>query len=187
MVYVYLFSLVLGGILLGASVLLGAHGEGEMDVHTELGHPTFDHDAAGAESVLTRFLSARFWTFFLAFFGLTGLSFHALGLLPWWWLTFTLAVGVGLAAGGGASLVVRELARRESNSAARVADLVGKTARVTVGFGPGGTGKVRLEAKGTTQELLAQPIDDATFQPKDEALIVAIEGTTARVARVEDR
>lgn len=187
MVYVYLFSLVLGGILLGASVLLGAHGDAHADVHAEAGQPAFEHDAAGAESMLALFLSARFWMFFLAFFGLTGLSFEALGLLPWWWLTMALSLGVGLTAGGGAALVLREVAKRQSNSAASVADLVGKTARVTVAFGPGQTGKVRLETKGTTQELLAVPVDDSKFDTKDEALIVAIEGTKARVARAPDR
>ena len=58
MVYVYLFSLVVGGILLGASVLLGAHGDAHADVHAEPGQPAFDNDPAGAESLLALFLSA---------------------------------------------------------------------------------------------------------------------------------
>lgn len=187
MVYVYLFSLVVGGILLGASVLLGAHGDAHADVHAEPGQPAFDNDPAGAESLLALFLSARFWMFFLAFFGLTGLAFEALALLPWWWLTMVISLGVGLAAGGGAALVLREVAKRQTNSAATVQDYVGKTARVVVAFGPGQTGKVRLETKGTTQELLATAIDDSAFAVKDEALIIAIEGTRARVSRAEDR
>ena len=187
MIYVYLFSLIVGGILLGSSVFLGAHGDGHADVHADPGEPAFEHDAAGAESLLALFLSVRFWMFFAAFFGLTGLLFTAMGLLPWWWAIGLISLGVGVAAGGGAALLLREAAGRQSNSSATTKDLVGKTARVMVAFGPGETGKVRLETKGTTQELLAVSVDETRFDLKEEAQIVAIEGTRARVARVDER
>ena len=187
MTYVYLFSMIVGGILLGAAVRLGAHGDGHADVHGDPGQPAFEGDAAGAEPFLATFLSVRFWTFFLAFFGLTGLSFTALGILPIPWLVGLISLGIGLAAGGGGALALREAAKRQTNSAAMASDLIGKTARVMVPFGPGETGKVRLETKGTTQELLAVSDDPTRFDAKDEALIVAIEGTRARVARETDR
>jgi len=188
MIYVYLFSVIVGGILLGASVLLGGHdSDSNADAHADPGQPTFDNDAAGVETLLATFLSVRFWTFFLAFFGLTGLLFTALGLLPWSWAIGIVATGVGLAAGGGAALAFREMTKRQTNSAAMVGDLVGKTVRVVVPFGPGETGKVRFETKGTTQELLAVSIDDTRFASKEEALIVSIDGTRAKVARADDR
>lgn len=187
MIYVYLFSMIVGGILLGASVLLGAHDGAHADAHGDLAEPTFEHDASGAESLLAKFLSVRFWTFFLAFFGLTGLAFSALGLLPWSWAIAVIALGVGLAAGGGGTLLLGHARRSETNSATTAKDLIGKTARVMVAFGPGETGKVRLESKGTTQELLAVSIDETRFDLKDEALIVAIDGVHARVSRADDR
>ena len=203
MIYLYLFALVLGGVLLGTSILLGGHtgvGDGDLDAggdadaeldpsagadpdvsHAEAG--TGD-DHAGVESFLVAFLSIRFWTFFLAFFGLTGLVLDGFGLISSTLIAALLAIGMGVACGLGAVMIMRRVRGDESNSAATGKDYVGKSARVLVGFGPGETGKVRVEVRGTSVDLLAVPIDGNTFATKEEVIVVEMDGVRARVARM---
>lgn len=194
LIYLYVFSLVLGGVLLGASMLLGGgdgHGEGHGggdghgDHGTEGASIADGHDAPGGfESFMVAFLSMRFWTFFLAFFGLTGVVLDGLGLVSSSIVAAVLSVAMGLGIGFGALWVMRRVRADESNSAATVADYVGKTGRVMVGFGPGQTGKVRVDVRGSTMDLLATPIDGATFELKEEVIVVEMEGTRAKVARL---
>jgi membrane protein implicated in regulation of membrane protease activity len=185
MIYLYLFALVVGGMLLGASMLLGGHADGEVHAGGGGAEPV-GHDGphAGPESFFYAVLSLRFWTFFLAFFGLTGFLFEGLGLVPWSWLSATIAVVMGLAAGTGAMWIIRKVQKDTTNSAVSSTDYIGKMARVMVGFGKGEVGKVRLELKGSTIDLLAMPIDDRTFSIKDEVLIVEMDGMHAKVAAI---
>ncbi|AKF10727.1 NfeD family protein [Sandaracinus amylolyticus] len=186
MIYVYVFALVLGGVLLGASMLLGggeSHGDGS---HGTEGAASADgHDAPGGfETFLVAFLSLRFWTFFLAFFGLTGVVLDGLGLVASTIVAAILALAMGLGAGGGAVWLMRRVRADDSNSAATTQDYVGKTARVLVAFGPGRTGKVRVEVRGSTIDLLAVSIDGASFALEEEVIVVEMEGTRAKVARL---
>ncbi|UJR85869.1 NfeD family protein [Sandaracinus amylolyticus] len=187
MIYVYVFALVLGGVLLGASMLLGG-GDGHADggSHGTEGAASADgHDAPGGfETFLVAFLSLRFWTFFLAFFGLTGVVLDGLGLVPSTIVAAILSLAMGFGAGGGAVWLMRRVRADDSNSAATSQDYVGKTARVLVAFGPGRTGKVRVEVRGSTVDLLAVPIDGASFVLDEEVIVVEMEGTRAKVARL---
>jgi membrane protein implicated in regulation of membrane protease activity len=70
-----------------------------------------------------------------------------------------------------------------SNSAVSSADYVGKTGRLLVGFGPGATGKIRLEVKGSTIDLLCTSMDDGTYESRDEVIVVEMDGARARVAK----
>jgi membrane protein implicated in regulation of membrane protease activity len=169
--YGYVFALVAGGILLGASVVLGG-GDHDAEVHGDVhgGDAAGDHAASAIDA--------------LAFFGLTGVVLTLFELAPGWVTGFA-AAGMGAAAGIGASLVIRKLSGRESNSAVGAADYVGKTATVMVPVGPGQLGRVRLTLKGSTVDVLASTIDDATFATRDEVLVVEMDGTTARVARLD--
>ncbi len=185
MIYLYLFALVVGGAVLGASMLLGGHTDADGEMYTggdgaePVGH---DGPHAGPEAFFYTVLSLRFWTFFLAFFGLTGFLFEGLGLVPWSWLSATIATGMGLAAGAGAMFIIRRVQQGTTNSAVSSSDYIGKMARVLVGFGKGEVGKVRLELKGSSIDLLAMPIDDKSFAIKDEVLIVEMDGMHAKVA-----
>jgi membrane protein implicated in regulation of membrane protease activity len=178
--YGYIFALVAGGILLGASVVLGG---GDHDAHGHDGGLESDH-AASAIDALTMLVSLRFWTFFLAFFGLTGVVLTLFELAPAW-MTGIAAAGMGAAAGFGASLAIRQLSGRESNSAPTVAEYVGKTAKVMVAVGPAQLGRVRLSLRGATVDVLATTDDAQPLATGDEVLVVDMEGTTARVARLD--
>lgn len=110
---IYLGSLAFGGVLLVASAF-GGHGDG---TDGGAGHDHGvggDHDAghaSAAQAALLPFLSLRFWTFALAFFGLTGAALTAVGAglgiaVP------LLSGGVGVGAGYGASRILGALSRK---------------------------------------------------------------------------
>ena len=184
--YGYVFALIAGGILLGASIVLGGTHEADADMGAHgAGHAGAEDHAPGAfGGALAMLVSLRFWTFFLAFFGLTGMVFTIFDLAPWI-VTAVAAAVMGLAAGVGASLIVKQLSGRESNSASSSADYVGKTALVLVPIAKGQLGKIRLTLKGSTVDVLAASDEEPGFATKDEVLIVEMDGTTARIARLE--
>ncbi len=112
---IYLGSLAFGGVLLVASAF-GGHSDGA-DGGGGGGHDHgggADHDASHpppAQAILVPFLSLRFWTFALAFFGLTGAALTAVGAglgiaVP------LLSGGVGVGAGYGASRILGALSRK---------------------------------------------------------------------------
>lgn len=184
MIYLYLFSLVIGGGLLGASIVLGGH-DASHDVNVQALAPAgHEGPAGGAESYLYWLVSLRFWTFFVAFFGLTGLVFDGLGLVSSQTLTAIIATCTGAVAGGGAMFVLGKLTREQNNSAVSSSDYVGRTGRVLVGFAAGGVGKVRLEVKGSSIDLLAMPEDERDYSVNDEIIVVEMSGLHAKVAHV---
>ncbi len=182
MIYFYLFALVLGAVLLGASMLLGGHHGVETHADAPDGHDATD---AGVESILVAFLSLRFWTFFLAFFGLTGVVLDGFGLISSTTVAAVVSIGMGLGAGYGSVWLMRVLRADDSNSAVAAAEYVGRSARVLVAFGPGQVGKIRLEVKGSTIDLLAVGIEDKSFAVKDEVLVVEMDGTRAKIASID--
>ena len=202
--YLYLFSVIVGGVLLASSILLGGHEDadldgGDADVDMDLdADADADADADGGldkdigghgdiSGFLFLFLSLRFWIFFLAFFGLTGLTLDMLNLVSSAWLGLGLAVSMGLVTGLGATSLIRKLGTDTSGSAVTSRDYVGKTARVLVPFGGASTGKVRVDIKGNSVDLLATGLEDEGFEGREEVLIVEMDGPRARVARLDSR
>lgn len=190
LIYIYLFSLIVGAVLLGASILLGgqdADVDGDLDAVDggELGNDIDFQSHGDASGFLTLFLSLRFWTFFLAFFGLTGLVLDLFDLVGSSWIALGLALGMGFVTGGGAVAVLRRLGADTSGHVTEADEYIGKTARVVVPFGEGGVGKVRVNVKGTSVDLLASTIEEDAFEGREEVLIVEMEGSRARVARID--
>lgn len=183
MIYVYLFSFVLGGVLLVASIFLTGDAEGDVDVDVEAEGKATSGGIGDSLSVVAALRSLRFWTFLAAFFGLTGLVLDGLNLAPPA-LTLALAVAVGVGTAGAAVTVLQWLHKEQSGAAAESSDYLGKTARVIVAFAPGTTGKVRLELRGAEVDLLARSDDEEGFAAGDSAVIIDIDGTVARVARL---
>ena len=60
---------------------------------------------------------------------------------------------------------------------------MGKSARVLVAPKSGGIGKVRVEIGGNLVDVLATT-DEANVANQDEVMIIEMDGTTARVAKV---
>lgn len=190
-IYLYLFAFGLGGVLLIGSIVVGDKDAdadaGDADAGTDGQAEHFDHGVheghGGLAGLFTAFLSLRFWMFFFAFFGLTGLVLDGLDLVDHPLVALIAAVGMGLLTGQVTVAVFRRLARSETSTAASAADYVGRTARVMVAFGPGGLGKVRLTLKGTTVDVLATTEDERPFKLDEEALVIAMNDTTAVVSR----
>lgn len=197
-VYVYLFAFALGGLLLLASIFLGDK-DGDHDVEqgadadadgppnpSSLAHDG-SHDHGAVAGLFSAFLSVRFWMFFLAFFGLTGLVLDGLDLVANQTLTLGLAIGMGILTGEVTVYVFRHLSHSETSTAAGAHDYVGKSGRVLVGFASnGGLGKLRLTLKGTTVDVLATTDDERPFTAGEEALVIQMNDTTAVVARVSN-
>lgn len=193
LVYVYLFAFALGGVLLLGSILLGdkdtgAHGGADANADSGAQAQHFDHGVDGAHGTVaglfTAFLSLRFWMFFLAFFGLTGLVLDGLDLVERPTIALVAALAMGLLTGQTTVAVFRRLSHGDTSTAASASDYVGRSGRVLVGFGPGAVGKLRLSLKGTTVDVLATTEDERPFAAGEEALVIAMHDTTALVARV---
>ncbi len=214
--YLYVFSLIVGGMLLLASILFGgkeleadgaaeadlgagleagadagadADAGGELDLEGHAGHGHLDDVAAlgPGRRLLRWFGSVRFWTFFLTFFAATGLAVQGFGLVEHPLVGFALAVGMGLLTGGTAASVTRWLEQGEAAEAPKVDDYIGKSVRVLLPVEPGGTGKVRLQLRGQTVDVLATTDEEEPLGPEDEVIIIEMEGHVARVARLGRR
>lgn len=205
LIYLYVFSLIVGGVLLAASILLGGHDDADLDVDADVDADIdADADADGAldkdigldedvgghgdlSGFLYTFLSLRFWTFFLAFFGLTGLTLDGLDLVSSQWLGLALASAMGLLTGSGAVAVLRHLHADSSGAVAESRDYIGKTARVVVPFDGKAMGKVRVDIKGNQVDLLATGLEGEGYEGREEVLIVEMDGARARIARLEGK
>lgn len=192
-IYAYVFALVLGSILLGASFLLGGehgsdgHGDGHIEAdadHDLDAHADADHDTQGDLGGFFGVLgSMRFWTFFAAFFGLTGVVLDGFDLTT----QFTaggLSIGVGFVTGWVAVTLIRRLSANDTGVAAGVADYIGKTGELLIAVKPGGLGKIRIELKGTTVDVLALT-DDEPIAKGEQALILEMRDDKAIVVRLD--
>ena len=188
--YLYIGALVFGGVLLGSSILLGGHDDADVDgvdFDKDIDFDAdkdLDLDVDGDVGIFWIFRSLRFWTFFLAFFGLTGVLFEAFALASEL-VTMGAAVGMGALVGVAGATAIRKLMNDETAEAAHEGNFIGKSAKVVVPVQPGGVGKVRVEIKGQTVDVLATT-DGEAITSEDEVLIVEMEGTRAKVARVDD-
>lgn len=112
LINVYILSLVLGAVLLGASLFLSEKridADDQTRAHDDTTRPSqFGQldGVAGGDFFARTVRSRRFWTFFVSFFGMTGLVLDGLDLMnPM--ISFVVAAAVGAIAGAGASAAVR--------------------------------------------------------------------------------
>ncbi|HSN81602.1 MAG TPA: hypothetical protein VLS88_03405 [Polyangiales bacterium] len=112
LINLYILSLVLGAVLLTASLFLS---DKRVDADDTVRPPkdparpsqVGQLDGVGGGDFFTRTLrSRRFWTFFVCFFGMTGLVLDGLDVMsaP---VAFIVAVAVGAISGAGISAAVR--------------------------------------------------------------------------------
>jgi hypothetical protein len=192
-IYAYVFALVLGFILLGASFLMGGdhegdgdgggHGEAHVD-HDLDGHADGEHEAHGdLGGIFGVLASMRFWTFFAAFFGLTGVVLDGFDLATEL-VSLGLAIGVGFVTGFVAVTVISRLSATDTGVAAGVADYVGKSGELLIAVGPGRVGKIRIELKGTTVDVLVLS-EDETIARGEQALILEMRNDKAMVVRLD--
>jgi len=121
------------------------------------------------------FLSLRFWTFALCFFGLTGLlvSWVQPGLASG--IVLLMALLMGLLCGMAAAVALRSLSRNAISSLTRPEDLTGQIGTVEIPFDVHSRGKVRLKIRGSTVGFFALTQEDRAFQPGESVLVVGLE------------
>lgn len=188
MLSVYLIALLVGGFLLALSMIGGHDTDADIDVDADAdadidaggGHGGFD-----AAMAWLPFASLRFWTFFAAFFGLTGVVLD-IGALTGPWLGLGIAIGVGYVCGASMTALVRSLHRDRVDSSLSAEDCVGELARVMVPVSKGDVGKVRLEIKGRTMELLAETDEEIELSTGQMCMVYAIKDGRAVVARAAE-
>ena len=93
---------------------------------------------------------------------------------------------MGGVSGWTAASVVRRLMRDETGRAASSKDYIGKTAKVLVPVKPQSVGKIRVRVGGQQVDLLAVT-DDEAITSKDEVIVIEMDGTRARVARLDTK
>jgi hypothetical protein len=187
MLTTYLFCLVAGGLLIGASALLGGK-EADVGGHGADAHAgdadggdAHAHDA-GHATAWVPFLSMQFWTFALAFFGLTGTVFTLLDLAP---LVPTLvaALGLGLGSGTAVSYTLRKLRTDRVSSGVAQKDYVGRSGVVRLPISADSPGKVRVSVKEQVIDLIATTDEAEPLKPGEEVLVIQMNENRAQVVR----
>ena len=182
----YLVCLVVGGVFVALAAVAGLDGvdfDQDFDADVELLDKS---DPAEKRSILQRankrrrglglpFLSLRFWTFGGCFFGLTGVILSllnpALSTTGIAWIS----IAVGSSLGTAMVWVLRMLRRQQADSLIRSDDLLGLPGIVEIPFDRNSKGKVRLNIKGSTLDLIAVTEDNQEFTPGEQAFIVGVE------------
>ena len=166
---VYLLALILGGGTLLVQMLSG------------LGH---DHDFGAGHHPLhgPGLLSTRAVTFGLLDFGLVGGALHGFGILEPAWALAT-AVATALVTVLTVSLTFRTLDHPGASGAAAFDEAKGQVARVLVACAPGQRGKVRVELKGQTVDMVATT-DHASVPEGASVRIVEVRGDVVHVEEV---
>jgi membrane protein implicated in regulation of membrane protease activity len=203
MLTVYLVCLLIGGTFVAGSALFGGHDHGGVDhgldhdasapLHAggdaEQSEAVVPADAAHALGAGTAeaahawlpFLSMRFWTFFLAFFGLTGTVLTGLALWSSQLFIAPAAVAMGLFSGYGVSYTFGRLRRETISSSLQEQDYIGATGRVLLPVSRGEQGKVRLEIQGRIVDLIAETEDEQPLAVRQEVLVYGLERGVLKV------
>jgi len=186
MLTLYLIALMLGGTLVMATLVLGDHGDGELeadfdidvdadvDVDADADADSDTVDAADAIMSWLPFASIRFWTFFLAFFGLTGSVIEGFGMLSNPVVVAIIAVVVGYISGFSVVKALRSLRETSADSSISEVDYLGANATVMIAVRKGTYGKVRLALKGRDVELLAETEDEDVLAAKQPVMVYAV-------------
>lgn len=191
----YAFSLIVGGVFVLLSVFSGA---GDADAGADMDHEFeldadhdcdmhFDGDGAGhdIETFGRRynpFKSFKFYTFSMAFFGLTGVIFTLFKLLGNPLATFGLSGVMGLSAGLAVSYILHIANQSEGGKGIGENDYQGAIGRVILPIQEGQRGKIRMQIKGRTVDILAVGEDgDVVLDFNSECIVLGIEDGVARV------
>jgi membrane protein implicated in regulation of membrane protease activity len=180
----YLICLAFGGLLLAASAFgshdsdHGDHGHGHLD-HGHGEHGPHDGHHPAPFLVL---LSIRFWTFSLAFFGLTGAALTAVGGMPSL-ITAAVAAGAGLGAGFVASRLLDSLTRKPLGVVAGAGAHIGREGILLLPVDRAQPGKVRLSIAGASTDFVAETQAAEALPTGTTVLVVGFRGNVALVER----
>lgn len=194
---IYGLCFIVGGIFVLLAAVGGLDGvdfAGDFDVDVQLPDAVDDIDlGTQIDKTLTAlrnrwwlpFLSLRFWTFALCFFGLTGLLIQLVQPDLPGWLGALIAVVMGFFCGLVAALVMRSLGQQSVSSLMRPEDLAGQIGTVEIPFDAQSRGKVYLHLSGSRVSFLAMTQEEREFQRGDSVLVVGLERDKLWVASAE--
>jgi membrane protein implicated in regulation of membrane protease activity len=180
---IYIACVVFGGVLILGSIVLGhgdsgdAGGAAGSDVHA--GGAAHDGDSGG----LVTFLSVRFWSFAVAFFGLGGLVVHLLGGEGARAASPAIAAVVGLSSGYAAARLLARLTNDAVGTIGNSASHVGREGRLLLPVARGQRGKVRVPVVGGHLDLVAESDAEDPLPIGTTVLILEMRGSTAVVER----
>ena len=174
----YLLALILGGGILFVQVVAGGHHDGadhfgHLGDSDHLGGP--DHHAEQGPGVL----SIRSVTYGLFAFGFVGTCLHALHLAG-----EPATLGVAAVSGAVVTLAVgttlRSLSDPEASGEAALLEARGRSGRVLVPLSRDQRGKVRVQIKGQTVDLLATT-SGGELKAGVEVVVLDVRGDVAEV------
>jgi hypothetical protein len=196
---IYIVATIIGGLLLTISLIGGGHhGAADGD------HPgDLSHDASAIDSehgdidtnaphglydlfhgALPGLLSTRLWIHLLAFGGLTGVLLRLIAHLgeP---ETALISGAIGIASGVYARTLFSKAAAMGSGGTITHKQLTGHLGTVLVPFSQATTGKVRVQVKDETVDLLATSEEGQEFALRQQVLILGFRDGRALVAHTE--
>lgn len=183
MLSAYIVCFLAGGIVLSAAMFGGHDSDGgdaqvgdahAGDVHSGTGHQGHHEWAARLP-----FLSLRFWTWGVTFFGLTGLALTLGGtpasLVP------VLAAAGGVGSGWGASWALGRLTRDAVGVLPEASSHIGREGKLLLPLRRGARSKIRLSIGGVETDLIAETDIEAEIPAPSTVLVVGMRGMTAVV------
>lgn len=176
MLLVYIVSAIVAGVLVLLS-LFGAEHDSDTHLDITTGHDgTFEHD----QGFWLPFFSLRFYTYFFAAFGTTGLLLHYftdVGTVAGAWI----AGIVGMVAGLSIAIMIRLLRVTETTTSAKDKDVLGKEGTVLVAIRGSNPGRIRCTVKGDIIDFLAISDQPDAIEPGEMVVVVAMENGRAQV------
>ena len=180
----YWVCLIVGGGLIVISSVAGGDADACFDADLDV---DLDVDTGYAHaSALTSWFSIQFVVFFLAMFGVVGVTLTHLTQRTSG-VVLTLAISAGLLVGQGVHQLLRKLRRSSGDSTPKVADYVNKLARVTITVANEKKGEIALRVGRSDRFIaaLARHSDD-TFSPDQQVGVVAYRDGVAEVVSREE-
>ena len=131
------------------------------------------------------FLSVRFWTFGLCFFGLAGLLLFVVQPTMPKAIALIISLAFGIFCGWSVALAMRSLQEAKIDSLVRTSDLIGLSGTVEIPFDKSSKGKVRLNVKGSLVDLAAFTEENKEFALGEEVFVVGVENNKLWVVSQE--
>ena len=178
MLSAYIVCLLAGGVVLGAS-MFGGHDSDGGDAHLGDAHGGGDHTGHHEWAARLPFLSLRFWTWGVTFFGLAGVALTLGGtpasLIP------VLAAAGGVGSGWGASWALGRLTRDAVGVLPEASSHIGREGKLLLPLRRGERSKIRLSIGGVETDLLAETDLETEIPAPSTVLVVGMRGLTAVV------
>ena len=166
---VYVAAMIAGGgLVLVSSLAGGGDADIEMEGEADLGEASF-----------YPFFQLKFWSFFAAFFGLTGFLLHRQGVNDV--ASLIAAIAVGLFIGLSITWSLHKLQSQQRGSLVSVNQVVGLEGLVRTAVRGETPGEIRISVGGRTVDYLA--VSDATrrIEAGEQVVVLSVDGMRLRV------